>query len=209
MNQEYLTLLHLLDVKIGYTDGLTTKAIPLYALDDFLREVIVTQKDTSGAPLSEDKQFRTKLKQQILDELKLIYDYKGAVHDLTERIERKDSSGTSLGAYHRVKRIATEYEVVSTGTKVTVAGIVLSAMYNVIRTDGIITEALLGRSPGLDTFSQELQEQTVRELKAKNNLLALHIAREHAAQRAVETKRKTTVDLIAKLYPPPRPPPTA
>lgn len=204
MNQEFITVLHMLDVRVGYTDGLTTRVASLYQLDDFLREVLITKMGEGIVPLPEEQQPWTQIKRAILDELATVFDYAGNPHQFVEKIERRDKDGNLLGSYHRVKKgLRTEYKTVTTGTTLSVDGIVLSAMYNVLRTEGIITEALLGESNALDDFSKGLQDQTVQELRLRNDLLERHIDREVAAQAAVLAKNKTTVAMLKLLYPPP------
>jgi hypothetical protein len=183
---------------------------PLYDLDRLLGELIVTQATPDGSPLPEAQQYRTALKQAILEEVATVIDVDGKARMMTEQVKLEDAGGGGLGEYVRIKPpkdLKSTYKVTSTGTEVTVDGVVLSDMYNVIRTDGIITEALLGRGAGLDTYSMGLQQQTVRELQLKNDALGQQVARERAAQALVAAKDKGAVGLLAHLYPPPPPPP--
>lgn len=206
MNQEFLTLLHLIDVRVGYTDGITTRVVPLHAIDRLLDEVIVTQTGPGGAPLPPEQQYRTALRQAILDEVSTVIDVDGVARTITETVALEDAGGDVLGEYVRLKPpkdLKSVYKVASTGTEIVVDGVVLADMYNVLRTDGIITEALLGRGVGLDPYSQALQQQTVRELQLKNDALEQQVARERAAQALVAAKDKAAVALLAQLYPPP------
>lgn len=206
MNQEFLTLLHLIDVRIGYTDGITTRVVPIHAIDRLLGELIVTQTGPDGRALPEEQQYRTALKEAILEEVATVVDVDGRARSMTEAVELHDDEGNVLGEYVRIKPtkdLQSVYKVAATGTEVVVDGVVLADMYNVIRTDGIITDALLGRGVGLDAYSHRLQRQTVRELRLKNDALEQRVAREQAAQTLVATKNKGAVALLAKLYPPP------
>lgn len=209
LNQEYYSLLHLIDVRVGYTDGVTTRVVPLYALDDLLRDVIKTDVDGGGAPLPDAQQYRTKLRGAILDDLGLVFDHQGNPHDLVETVERRSRSGERLGSYVRFRKgQRSTYQNPITQAAFTVDGVIVAVAQNVLRTDGVITEALLGRASGLDPYSRRLQEETVRELRVRNDRLEQQVARERAVQSAIRHTNAAALALVQQLYPAP-PSPTA
>ncbi|CCF16873.1 hypothetical protein BLGI_4842 [Brevibacillus laterosporus GI-9] len=181
MNQEFITLIHLVDVRVAFFNGYpeSRREYPLTQLDDLLEEVV---KDTE----------REKVRQGIIDELTHIFDYQDNVSTIIERKKLPESEEY----YYRVKK-----EMTSTYKGKTVPGIILSAKENVMRTDGIIVEALLGHGDALDAYSHGLQDETVREKKLANELTQADLQREQLAQKIVTTKDEVSAKLYEKIFP--------
>src|SRR5439155_16087662 len=72
---------------------------------------------------------------------------------------------------------------------------------NVMRTEGVIVEALLGQGEGLDTYSKGLQEQAVRAKTIENNRQDAAVQREKLAQHVIADDASTQADLFAKVFP--------
>ena len=165
MNQEFISLLTLADVRVAFFNGYAEKRkeVPLPELDSLLEEYIV-----------DDEEKRDLIKKDIEDALKNILDYQGNLHSdfIEERVIGDDK-------YNRVKtELLSVFKDPVTETEIAVPGIILSAMKNVLRTEGVIVEALLGEGQALDTYATRLQELEVSRREAE-------IARESAeAQRA-------------------------
>ncbi len=73
MNQEFITLLHLVDVRIAFFDGTRGSAIEVSLMD--LQKLL----DMVISPFSHDK-----IRKIIIEELETIYDYKDKVHNFVE-----------------------------------------------------------------------------------------------------------------------------
>jgi hypothetical protein len=174
MNQEYITLLHLVDVKVGFgTVGIpqSRRVVPLPELDSLIDEVIVN-----------DPKKREKVKDFIIRELQNIRDYQDktvkehqaadkAYPNFVDKVVIKDAKGAESEAdsYYRVRKDFTStYMDPTTGTRITVPGIIISADKIVMRTDDIAVDALLGEGDALDEYSQGLQTQAVSAEQAPN-----------------------------------------
>ncbi|KEK23356.1 hypothetical protein [Bacillus gaemokensis] len=181
MNQEFITLLHLVDVRVAFFNGFaeSRREYPLTQLDDLLEEVV---KETE----------RKKVRQIIIDELTNIFDYQDNLHSIIEQKNYPESEKH----YYRVKK-----DLKSTYKGKTVSGIILSAKENVMRTDGVIVEALLGQGDALDAYSHGLQDETVREKKLTNELAQAKLLREQLAQKIVNTKDTEAAKLYEKIFP--------
>jgi hypothetical protein len=106
---------------------------------------------------------RNQVRKEIEGELKTILDFQGNTQ--TDFIEER-----SIGASARYLRVRTErtskYKDPITKTEIEVPGILLSAQKNVMRTEGVIVEALLGVGEALDSYAIRLQELEVERRKA-------------------------------------------
>jgi len=188
MNQEYISLLHLVDVRIGYSDGLEPmKEYPLYQLDEVLKRVMI-----ADAPKI------AKAKREILDVVENIKDYRGELHgDFVTAVEDSEP------ARHRVnKDCVMEYRIATTGTARKVAGIIVSATSVVMRTDDVVVEAVIGKSSALDQYAEGLQEQEVRgkmleneKLELANRLAAAQAAKDELLVELVRNKDAKLLEL--------------
>lgn len=193
MNQEYITLLHLIDIRIGFfkvdiVDGdekYSYQEVTLPQIDKLISEVIVADK-------------RTEVRNSIVNQLLNIFDYQDRHHRFIEDKPFKDAEGKDipLSNYLRVKKdyFSTYNEPGS--PSITVPGIIMAANRHVLRTEGVIVEALLGQGEALDDYSRNLQTETVREKNLKNDLLEQEIKMKKMALDILEARD----ELAAKLY---------
>jgi len=197
MNQEFLTLLHLVDATIGYTSGLPGSYLEdsISRLDGFFNNVL--QNPTAS----------NVIKEGIIDHLCFVIDYKGDVVPFLERktfnIPNPINPARPLVAdYIKVKSdMVSTYENVASNLKKEAPGVIVSAQLNVMRTDGIFVEALLGQGDGLDTYSHGLQDEAVREKELANNLKEKEIAKLGLANTVVESNEADKAKLFQQVYP--------
>jgi hypothetical protein len=169
MNQEFISILHLVDVRVGFFNGYgeSTREAALPELDDLLEEVMV-----------DDGKKRAQVRDWLLGEIETIFDYQGNLHSLVEEVKRTDAGGQALAPYNRVRsEIVSTYEDPTTGTERDVSGIILKVQKCVLRTDGVIAEALLGQGEALDEYATELQEVEVDRRRAEGRRLAAEAER--------------------------------
>ncbi|GEM_PF-1620218 len=167
MNQEFISILHLVDVRIAFFNGYneSKREVTLPELDSLLEEFVV-----------EDR--RTEVRQRIIDELSHIFDYRGDHYAFVEERQLTAPDGTALASYLRAKvEMTSTYRNEATGTSIIVPGIILAANSNVLRTEGVIVEALLGQGDALDTYSHGLQDQSVRAKTLENDQKDAEIAK--------------------------------
>jgi hypothetical protein len=182
MNQEFITLLHLTDVRIAFWDGdpdpinSKRKEVPLFELQSLLDEFV-------------KKPRHNEVRNAIINQLDSIFDYKGnEVTDFIEEVTPRDSD-EDLIPDRKYWRVNTEKESIykdETGNKITVPGIIISSNKYVMRTDGVIVEALLGQGDALDAYSHGLQDEAVRSKQLSNNKdgVAIEIVKDKDAEAA-------------------------
>lgn len=185
MNQEFITILSLVDVRVAFFNGFpeTRREVTLPELDSLLEEFIVPAQ-------------RSQVRKEIEDELKTILDFRGDLQ--TDFIEER-----SIGAATKYLRARTErtsqFKDPITGTVIEVPGVILSVQKNVMRTEGVIVEALLGVGDALDSYATRLQELEVGRRKAE--VAAENSASEKAAllNDVVKNNDKERAKLLADL----------
>lgn len=162
MNQMFVSALHLVDIKIGYYNGYreTTKEVPLSEIDDLLAYAI---QEPPKIPI---------IRKQIIDSLKEIIDYRGITND--DFILQHPDFG-----YWYINR---NKKSIVGGINKSVNGILLMQTENILRTDGVIIEALLGQANAHSPFTMEEKEQNIKlkevshqSLALKNELMTLFI----------------------------------
>lgn len=203
MNQEFITILHLVDVRVGFFKVVqvqgqsqpqyTYKEVTLPELDALLEEAIVPEK-------------RAEVRTDIIRQLSNIFDYKDRRHQFVQEEPMRDHNGQiiPLSQYLRVRKDYTStYLDEATGTQIKVPGIVLDASKYVLRTEGVIVEALLGQGDALDAYSHGLQDAAVREKNLANDRARAEIRKEQLALQIIESKDAEKAKLFAQLNPPP------
>ncbi|MGI5291137.1 hypothetical protein ACQEVF_48580 [Nonomuraea polychroma] len=184
MNQEFVSLLHLVDVRVAFFNGFTESRheVPLAELNQLLDVYIV-----------EDR--RAEVLGTIVGELRSITDHTGTVRDdfVDEPTENR---------YLRVNPASTSsYRVGRDGQTITVPGVIVAADSHVMRTDGIVVDAFLGRGNSLDEYSTGLQEQEVRARQLDNDRQQAELDRLRLAVQLVESGDAAGVELYQRLFP--------
>lgn len=72
---------------------------------------------------------------------------------------------------------------------------------HVLRTDGILVDALLGQGDALDAYSTGLQHQSVRERRIANELQELEAERLRLVNEILRDGDTERAALYARLYP--------
>ncbi len=189
MNQEFISLLHLVDVRVAFFNGYAEfrKEVTLPELDSLLDQVIVN-----------NQQKRDEVRKAILAQLETILDYGGKRHTFVEEVVIDDKD-----KYLRIKKnLVSTYMHPVTGTRKDVPGIILGAMTNVLRTEGIIVEALLGQGEALDVYSRGLQDEAVRARTLSNNLLKAEVDRLQTGLKIVTGNDANGAKLFKQVFPP-------
>jgi len=187
MNQSFASILHLVDVKVAFFNGFneSKREVPLSELDSLIAEFVVDDVVTRGL-----------VKDRILGQLRQVRDHRGDAVDLVQ--EPGDGSETE---YLRVNsEMVTRYQNEEQGIDVNVPGIVMGVNYNVMRTEGVIVEALLGQGNALDDYSVGLQVETVRERRLQNDLLAEQVKRNEEALEVVRSGDAEKAQRFAQVF---------
>lgn len=184
LNQEHITILSLVDVRVAFFNGFpeTRKEVSLAELDALLEEHV-------------SERHRDQVRRDIRDALGTILDYRGNRRDdfIEERAVDDDS-------YLRVRTEATSiYEDPATGTEIEVPGIILSASKNVLRTEGVMVEALLGAGEALDDYARRRQELEVARREAELAAAQAKAEREALLNDLVRDNDETRAGLLGEL----------
>jgi hypothetical protein len=187
MNQEFITVLHLVDVRVAFFNGYrgSKEEVALPDLDRLLAKYVLEPA-------------RAKTKEAILAELRALRDWRD--RPVSDFIEPFPEAQRPL--WWRVKRDFTSVYEDETGNRITVPGLIVNVTKNVMRTDGVIVEALLGEAPALDAYSLALQEAKNRGQALDNRLRELEVAKAEAQLRILHDKDEAAARVFQMLYPP-------
>lgn len=190
LNQEYYTFLHLVDVRVAFWNGFSesVEEVPLSQLDTLLEKYI-------NPEMVDGKTRRERVRELIVDQLQTIFDYKDDPVQLVE--ERKIADHDS---YLRVRKMVSEYEDPATHFKVAVPGVILKVDKTVMRTDGVIVDALLGQGEALDGYSQGLQQTAVQQRQLENEQRQVQEDREKLAQKIVTDQAVTKAEIYRQVF---------
>ncbi|MEM7583737.1 MAG: hypothetical protein AAF560_10190 [Acidobacteriota bacterium] len=190
MNQEFITILHLVDVRVAFFNGFPESVIevPLHELDWLLEQVIVAGK-------------RGDVQMQVMDAVTSIHDWQGdhAAGFVQPKTYMEGSTARTFQAVDR-SYVSTFDDSELTGRMIDVPGVILSVARNVMRTEGVIVESLLGQSSALDSYSENLQLLAVEERELANQRARLLNQREQLAQTIVERGDETLAKLFEQLF---------
>jgi hypothetical protein len=173
MNQQYITLLHMIDLEIGFQitgQPETRRVVPLTSLDRLLDEVIEADS-------------REQVRQQILHQIQTILDFNGETVDgFIQEVQAPPVSATELSAdpihYHRVNRkFMSNYTDAKTSMTWQVPGIIIDVNENIMRTEHLYADSFLGLGEALDEYSQGLQKEAIENEQLHNELLRTEVYR--------------------------------
>ncbi|QKV90564.1 hypothetical protein HUT19_01250 [Streptomyces sp. NA02950] len=161
MNQEHITILHLVDVRVAFWNGYgeSVDEVPLSGLNDLLDTYVKPEK-------------KSDLRKMVLDQLSTIFDYEDKLVEPSMVETRQIGPTGSTDTYLRWRKKKSTYRD-ETGNEITVPGIILNVDKTVMRTEGVVVDALLGQGNALDEYSQGLQLSAVRERALDNDREAL------------------------------------
>lgn len=187
MNQEFVTFLHLTDVRIGFFngDGKSTREVPLSALDRLLDEVVEPAKQAEVRGI-------------ILDQLSGVRDHVGNSVDVTREVTV--SPGDTYLQFNT--DLATSFED-QQGREYEIPGVLLKADYLTMRTEGVIVEAMLGNGPALDSYAERLQELEVQRraaLVAKDEKIAAQLGLVNEAISSADESRAGIAERLCRCY---------
>lgn len=190
MNQEVITVLHLVDVRIGFAQGEPKdyQEVTLPELDTLL-EANLRPEHVAEARAA------------ILSELATMLDHAGQP---ANSIEERTAGGRS---YHCFSRRKQQLQLNDNGMSVDVDGVIMSIQKNVLRTDCVIVEAILGQGQALDDYAIGLQREAVNAEVLKNRAKEQDIARGQLAMDVVNSADEARANVFARVFPPPPPAP--
>jgi hypothetical protein len=186
MNQEFITILHLVDARLAYfrEDTVDGKPAPVY-IEATLPQI------TSFLTRLLDPSKVAEVQNAILFQLLNILDYKDQAQAFVEQAD-----------YWRAKKqLVSTYADPVTQTRIDVPGVILSASKYVMRTEGVIVESVLGQGDALDAYSHGLQDETIRSKRLANEMEETEVSRNKLRLQSARNNDQETAKLLEELYP--------
>ncbi len=177
MNQEYHSILHLVDLRLGFYNGYPG-SLREYALCDIGHFVYKYIKEEF------QEQFLEELKNMIKDEYGKVYDYYGKSRALIEEfnpygeeppylrvkppLDEKGEPNGQQKYIMRPEKRDDQGNIIQKEDARFVDGIILSNKILTMKTDGVIVEALMGKVNALDDYSYYYRIEKIRKKKMEN-----------------------------------------
>ncbi len=156
MNQEYFSLLHLVDIRLVYknsSDG-SMEEFAISEIDELLEKFI-----------AEDQ--KEAIKEYILRRSRYVVDYKGRVRKVVSPFSFDIPDDDIIEEFEGFDNdIVSEY-VNNDGQKIEVPGIIVSVEKTTMRTDGVFVDSF--RDGNIDEYGQGLQKSKISEKEAQKN----------------------------------------
>lgn len=187
MNQEHISLLHLVDIRVAFWNGLaeSVREVPLSKLDQLLASCIVQER-------------RAKVRDIVLAQLQTIFDHQDRV--VTPPLVEEQNLGNG-DTYLRFRKDAVSTYTDETGNTFTVPGAIVAVNKNIMRTEGVIVDAVLGLGEALDSYSRGLQETSVEERRLANHTHQARLDREKIARGIVEEQNEKAARIYRMVFP--------
>ena len=188
LNQEYVTFLHLVDVRVAFFNGFVESKfeVPLSQLNLLLERYIQADKIQA-------------VKEQILKDLRAIRDYKHVeAKDFVQEVTLKKSENDPMP--HTYYQINPGYSSTDTDSGFSVPGVIISKDVHVLRTDGVLVDSFLGQGNALDTYSENLQGEEIRAERTANELKATEVAIQNLANSILQDGNLDQSEKKATLY---------
>jgi len=218
LNQEYITYIHLTDVKLAFTNGVSGnksyyREFNLNQIEKFLDSYInSTGKDEAGNAVNP----KDVVRRMIVEELSGISDYKGTLKPFIETVEfstgvvsaqvldyldpaKRLDNGKSLRLYLRVKNkpfYQNTNPAISSYEKFLLNGLIIRKNTYTLPTDSVIVEALLGQAEALDKYSQDSRTAVIESQKEEINKMKLGYS-------IISEKDTEKATIWSKIFPPP------
>lgn len=157
--QEYVSITYLSNIRIAYTDGLleSTRIVDIEEMDDLLSGVI---KPSSIASV----------KESIISKYQYVLNYGKTPKQLIQYISNETINAANgdidIEPFWTCKP---ESEMYSIGNmEVNIPGVILHVQSNILRTDSLVADALLGQGEALDCFNMRAQDAVAIGENLKN-----------------------------------------
>ncbi|MBK6267338.1 hypothetical protein JKA74_20010 [Marivirga sp. S37H4] len=204
MNQEFISLLHLTDIRLAFFngEGKSKKEFTLPELDQLIDEFII-----------DDAKKKKEVKDAILNQLLNIKDYKdnqptGFEEDgnTTNKsfIQKKsylDINDNPTSEYYQIAKDFYSKFTDQTGREIMVNGVMLSVKKNVLRTDGVIVDSILGQGSALDAYSQSLQDEAIKEKQLFNSIKEQELKKLQLINSLIENGDDEKAKVYQTIYP--------
>jgi hypothetical protein len=201
LNQEFISILHLVDVRVAvlrreYLEEsrclrIKYQEVTLPQLDAFLDEILV----------KDERELKQQVTEFILNQLYNILNYDDCQRCLIEDRSFKNAMGKDIPGsnYLRVMKDLNDTYVDPDNpyVKITVPGIIMSVSKNVLRTEGVLVEPLIGHKDTLDDYSRSALER----IELSNELKETEISRNNLGIKLVNGKDTEGAKIFGEVFP--------
>ena len=204
VNQRFLAITHLVDVKVGFFDGSSGSRYekPLEEHHDVLRYALRTADDPR-----EYKRFDYAVTR---DGFKKILDHNAAPLEEDTFIKRVEGSVSVAGVEWDRYRVDYDYRQSHTESESSrsfdVPGVIVAIDRFTLRTEGVVADAILGETDALDTYSTGMRKAEVNrhtadaaEAVARAKMAEALAEREALVNQIVEDADEARATILASL----------
>lgn len=191
LNQEFLSVLYLTDVRIGFTNGYFRKEYTLPELDQMLEELVFDE-------------MRDEVRSYLTNAILSIRDIEGNSIRNTDAIRQvvTADSPSALKTYQFNASFCTDYKDES-GLEYCIPGVVIATNRFVMPTDSVMADSILGQGDILDTHIRNMQNEELRERVLNNDMKAKEVEKMNLAESIVKEsateKAKTFEEVFARF----------
>lgn len=191
--QAYNTITYLEDVRFIYSNGYaeTKQVVRLDELPQLLKSLFKTQAQADT------------IRDAIMGHLCNLVDYEGTKHSFVERVDEQIDNCCGSGNFSLRRAYCRKRKGISqTWEGITVPGIIMGVKQRVIRTDSVITEALIGHGEALDCYNIKLSEAAVEKAQLENQRIRLENEKVQQAIRILDLidDPKLKAELYKKVF---------
>jgi hypothetical protein len=169
LNQEYISILHLVDVRIGYVSA-------FLSLVDGTTQFDYQEVTLSDLPLllatAIQSQFQAEVSGNIMDVLNNVVDYEDIRHTVTETVVPTDEvtrNPAPEASYFRFRRnLNGTWTDPNTHETYTVPGVIIGVNNVTMRTDGVLVDSELGQNAAIDDYNTGLQQASLAQRQIAN-----------------------------------------
>lgn len=189
LNQEFISYLHLVDLRVAFVNGFpqSTRVYTLSELNKLLDWAII-------------EEHQDEIRDSIIEAYSSVLDFRDECQALIELKELEEDV-----SYYRVCRGAlSEDPDLAEGQDFDkqTPGIIVKKMSNILPTDAIVVDALLGEGIALDQYALSSQEETLRAKQAENALSEGEKDKLRLALEIIQNKDEERAKLFSQLFPP-------
>jgi Bacterial Ig domain len=201
MNQEFVSILHLVDVRLAVARlyQVAGKAEPEIEYQEVRLPEMQSLIAKTIVPKQQQKAYET-----VIGLLENVPDHQDKLFNVIEHVEpTKGGQPVPEAGYLRFNHGLREtYVDAITGSSWDVPGVIVGVTTNVLRTEGVVVDALLGQGEGLDDYSRGLQQAAVGERVLRNKELEQEISDRQLVSKIVTDKDDDAADVYEKVHPP-------
>jgi len=192
---QYVTLLHLVDVRIGYVRAddvvgpdavkerrFTYREVTLSQLDALLEQVVRPERAQDA-------------KEALLEVLTNVFDYQDEQHVLVEERTLLGRDGTAVpnGSYLRVPKGLSSTYVDEGGMQLVVPGVILAVVKSTMKTASAVADCVKGAGMALDSYNAGLQAAALQAKQLDN-------ARAELAQALVSGEKADGAKIYEEVF---------